>query len=197
MQLQISGVHMEVGESLESHVREKLESLKDKLHNQEIEASVQLHQNHHHHEAQVGLHSAGVHLHASGDGEDFYLAMDDAVGKLARQLKKHRGRLNKHQQRREKVVDHLPKLPPLQATDHKLDEAAMDDVPEDIFAEFMPKIVKKDVKTIKCMSVDEAVMQMDLLHMSFFIFQNDKTGHMNVVYRELGGTIGWVEPQQA
>jgi hypothetical protein len=45
------------------------------------------------------------------------------------------------------------------------------------------------------MSVDEAVMQMDLLHKPAYMFLNAKSGKMNMVYRESEGRIRWISPK--
>jgi putative sigma-54 modulation protein len=46
------------------------------------------------------------------------------------------------------------------------------------------------------MSVDEAVMQMDLLHKDFLVFTDSVTDSINVVYRRKDGNYGLIEPQQ-
>jgi putative sigma-54 modulation protein len=47
---------------------------------------------------------------------------------------------------------------------------------------------------VKPMSVDEAVMQMDLLGHDFFVFVNAETGKVNVLYRRRAGDLGLLEP---
>jgi putative sigma-54 modulation protein len=44
------------------------------------------------------------------------------------------------------------------------------------------------------MSQDEAAMQMELLDKDFFIFTNDNTGNINVIYRRKDGNLGLIEP---
>jgi putative sigma-54 modulation protein len=43
------------------------------------------------------------------------------------------------------------------------------------------------------MTLDEAVLQLDLLNASFFVFQNAKDHAINIVYRRDDGTLGLVE----
>jgi len=47
------------------------------------------------------------------------------------------------------------------------------------------------------MSVDEAVMQMDLLHKDFLVFTDAISGELNVVYRRKDGNFGLIAPQRA
>ena len=45
------------------------------------------------------------------------------------------------------------------------------------------------------MSAEEAVMQMELLDHSFFVFRNDTTELINVVYKRKDGSFGLIEPE--
>lgn len=44
------------------------------------------------------------------------------------------------------------------------------------------------------MSVDEAVLQMDLLGHSFYVFTNAETDEVNVLYQRKDGNLGLIEP---
>lgn len=44
------------------------------------------------------------------------------------------------------------------------------------------------------MTIDEAVVQMDLLGHDFFVFVNAETGQVNVLYRRKAGGLGLLEP---
>jgi putative sigma-54 modulation protein len=45
------------------------------------------------------------------------------------------------------------------------------------------------------MSVEEAAMQMDLLEHNFFVFANDNTNKVNVLYKRKDGNFGLIEPE--
>ena len=47
------------------------------------------------------------------------------------------------------------------------------------------------------MSVEEAVMQMDLLHKDFIVFTDSTSSEINVLYRRKDGNYGLIEPQRA
>ena len=47
---------------------------------------------------------------------------------------------------------------------------------------------------MKPMTVDEAVMQMELLGHDFFLFANAETDEVNVVYKRKDGKYGLLEP---
>jgi putative sigma-54 modulation protein len=57
------------------------------------------------------------------------------------------------------------------------------------------KITKTDTYVTQALHVDEAVMQLDLLHQNFLVFKNPDTGLINVVYRREDGNYGLIETQ--
>ncbi|HZG14256.1 MAG TPA: sigma 54 modulation/S30EA ribosomal C-terminal domain-containing protein, partial [Candidatus Bathyarchaeia archaeon] len=56
-------------------------------------------------------------------------------------------------------------------------------------------IVRTKRFDLKPMDAEEAVMQMDMLGHSFFVFQNSDTSDVNVVYRRHDGRYGLIEPK--
>ena len=56
-------------------------------------------------------------------------------------------------------------------------------------------IVKTKQFTVKPMSADEAVLQLELIGHDFFVFRNADSDEINVVYRRLDGNYGLIEPQ--
>lgn len=56
-----------------------------------------------------------------------------------------------------------------------------------------PRIVRMKRLTAKPMPIDEAVLQMELLGHSFFLFANSETGHAAVLYRRNDGELGLIE----
>ena len=95
MQVSVTGHHVEVTDSLKTHVEEKISKLKRHFDNvtdvhviltvekleQKAEATVQI---------------SGAKLFAEDHQEDMYAAIDALVDKLDRQIKKHKEKLTKH-----------------------------------------------------------------------------------------------------
>ena len=58
----------------------------------------------------------------------------------------------------------------------------------------MVRIIKNKRFDMKPMAADEAVDQMELLDKDFFVFANQASGDVNVVYRRKDGNYGLIEP---
>lgn len=196
MDITISGHHVETGDALKAHTSGKVQDLQDYFENIQSVHVVFTQESHHQHlhRADVTVHANGIVLRAEGSGIDFYASVDDAGAKLIKQLKKYKGRLNKHRERRKKYADKIKGMKPLSIEELALDEEALETADDNIFNTYSPPIEKKEVGQIVPMSVDEAVMQMDLLHKPAFLFLNASSGTINMVYRD-GDAVRWVAPK--
>ena len=195
MRVTITGVHTETGTALKDHTESKMEGL-SKYFDKVLDVHVAFTQESHHlhlHRADVTVHANGIVLRAEGQGIDFYAALDEAALKLARQLERYKGRLTKHRERRTKYAKEFKGLEAMTVEDRSFADAELEEV-DNPFTGFSPEVVKKDVGRIEPMSVDEAVMQMDLLHKPAFLFLNASSGKLNMVYREGENTVRWVAP---
>ena len=65
--------------------------------------------------------------------------------------------------------------------------------PVDASDEF--KLVKTKRFAVKPMAVEEAVLQMNLIHHDFYVFTNADTEEVNVIYRRKDGNYGLIEPE--
>lgn len=193
MNITVNGHNIEVGSALRDHVNARLAGL-ERYQVKAVDGHVTFSKTGKgvdNIRAEVTVSASGLVLNAHEDGGDAYAVFEAAADKLEQQLRRYKDRLKKHERRR---VDMGAAFAPVEVDHHELDEDDLENAPDDIFAEFMPKIVRKDLKKIQTLSVDEAVMQMDLLHAPFFIFNNPQTKTLNIVYRQGDGTIGWICP---
>ena len=102
-------------------------------------------------------------------------AIDAAVGYIERQILKNKTRLAKRLR-----SEGFP--PPAPTDDFEVTEEK----------EF--PIVRTKHFTVKPMSPEEAILQMNLIGHQFYMFRNGETGEINVVYRRRDGHYGLLEP---
>jgi putative sigma-54 modulation protein len=95
MQLEITGHHLEVTDSLNTYIREKAERLMrhfDQVINIHFILEVQKLR----HKAEASLHVSGSHIFADASANDMYAAIDALADKLDRQIVKHKEKLKDH-----------------------------------------------------------------------------------------------------
>lgn len=120
----------------------------------------------------------GVTLRAEASADDnLFLAIDQALAKLERQIHRHKNKLAKR------------------LSEDAFQPTEMEFIEEDIKDEHRPKVVRLKQFPIRPMSVEDAVMQMELLGHAFFVFVNAETGCTNVLYLRKDGDLGLMEPE--
>ena len=123
----------------------------------------------------------GVVMRGEDYAPDLRKAFDKALKNIERQVKRHKGYLT--DKARMKVQDFS----------FDIDPELLPAYPDK--EEMSREIVKTKKFNVDVMTPIEATMQMDLLGHSFFIFKNDQSGGINVVYRREEGGYGLLEPK--
>jgi putative sigma-54 modulation protein len=129
---------------------------------------------------EVTLEGHGHHVRAKVAAADPFAAVDAAVEKLEHQLTKLKTKLvsRNHPRRSRGAVA----------------GAEADGLGATLAPEIDPsRIVRSKQFTMKPMTPDEAVLQMDLLGHDFYFFANAETGRAGVVYRRRSGDIGLID----
>ena len=111
----------------------------------------------------------------SSADDNLFLAIDTALAKMERQIRKHRTKLGKN------LREEIPDVPEY--------------IEEDLAEEQERKIVKRKTFPVRPMSVEDAMIEMDLLGHNFFAFVNIDTERTNVLYLRKDGDLGLLEPE--
>jgi len=110
-----------------------------------------------------------------------YASIDIAIDKIERQLKKHKDRLKNHR------PAHIHQAGPVRVRYEIF--AARDEIDG-----LQPEVIRSDEFLAKPMSVEEALMQMDLLNNDFLVFTRPESSDVNVIYRRRDGSYGLIAP---
>ncbi|NOX08098.1 MAG: ribosome hibernation promoting factor [Gammaproteobacteria bacterium] len=95
MQINLSGHHIDITDSLRDYVNSKMERLERHFDNvTDVHVVLTVEKNRHNAEATV--HLTGSKLFADAEQEDMYAAIDGLIDKLDRQVKKHKEKLKDH-----------------------------------------------------------------------------------------------------
>lgn len=201
MHLSFTFRSLEANDALKEYAREKLERI-HKYFPEPIKVHVVFSQQRGYlygADVQITLHN-GLMVKGVEAVEDYYSSIDLAVAKIERQLRKYKDRIR----------DHKPASGPERAVLHRVMayDASHETTPaaeakksaEQATAPSQssrPRVVKEEKFIAQPMSVEDAIMRMNLLHESFLCFNNDETHEINVVYRREDGTYGLIETTHA
>jgi putative sigma-54 modulation protein len=123
---------------------------------------------------------SGVLLRAEATSEDnLFMSIDRALAKLEKQILRHRTRLDK------RLHDEIP-------------QDAEPEFIEDLSAAEQDgrQIVRNKTYTVRPMSQEDAVMQMDLLGHSFFVYVDSDSAQTHVLYLRKDGNLGLLVPEE-
>jgi putative sigma-54 modulation protein len=102
-------------------------------------------------------------------------ALDKGIDILERQMKKLRTRLGRDLRKKPAVAEEAPAI---------AEEEAIEE---------QEKVIRVKRYAAKPMSVDDAILEMDLLGHSFYMFNNIESGNAATVYRRTDGGCGLIE----
>ncbi len=196
MRINVTFRHMEATDALREHAEKRVRRIAKYVH-RPVDAHVILSVVKRRHIAEIVFKADRATMTAKEETGDLYSAIDLAGDKLEQRARKHTDKLKSHKlpppSRRLKEV--APELP-----EPTLDTALglrLDVLRSDSFGRRKgPEVIHTKRMLVKPMSVEEAVMQMDLMSSEFFVFQNGGTG-IAVVYRRKDGHYGLIEPEPA
>lgn len=126
--------------------------------------------------AEITISNNGLYYRASELTNDMYASVDSSVAAIERQIRKNKTRLEKRLREGALEREVKPSYVPVE-----------DDETEEF------NIVRSKRFSIKPMSPEEAILQMNLLEHEFFVFRNDEEdGAISVVYRRKSGGYGLI-----
>ena len=167
---------MESSEDLRAYSTKKISKL-DKFFKTEAEAFVTYSIERGRFLAEITIHNNGLYYRASELTNDMYASVDSGVAAIERQIRRNKTRLEKRL--REGALQERDAVPAFVPQEDEADE------------EF--KIVRNKRFSIKPMSPEEAILQMNLLDHEFFVFRNmDAEDAIAVVYKRKQGGYGLI-----
>ena len=125
---------------------------------------------------EITIRDNGMVYRAESTMEEMNDALDKVVDILMRQIRKNKTRLEK-------------RIKTGSIEDLVMQNSEADEVEDDDY-----KVVRKKQVIIKPISVDEAILEMNMVNHSFFMFINAETDAVNVVYKRADGNYGLLEP---
>ena len=175
MNIILSGRNIEVTEALKNAVEDKLSKYEKYFKSDiDVHATMGVQKNRQIFEVTIPLKN-DVIIRVEESSEDMYSSIDLAVDKLARQIQKHKTKLEKRFRTHDTIrFEQIPLTANMVEADHS--------------------VVKTKKFPIKPMDAEEAILQMEMLGHNFFVFKNSENDEVNVVYLRKDGKYGLIEP---
>jgi ribosomal subunit interface protein len=194
MTIKITGKNVDLGQSLRSYARGRIEAALGKYAGRPLSGQISLEKNHDGFLTQCAIHLAsGLDMQSAGNGADAYGSVDSAVERLEKRLRRYKRRLKSHGQGTSNSVHLFESI----GIDYVIDAERAAESPSGEEDAGAPAVIAETPARVRAMTVSDAVMQMDLADQAFLVFRNAAHGGINVVYRRPDGNIGWIDPNGA
>jgi putative sigma-54 modulation protein len=174
----IQAFNCEVNDDHRKHIEEKVGNL-ERLWPKVEEAQIRITEVRGRYVTEITLISGGLITRGEERSGNLRAAFDTALNKLEQQLRRHKDReITQRSRNGQKENGFAPS--PVEAAPSEDDEK--------------DSLVRVKRFALKPMSPEEAVLQMDLLGHSFFVFRDAENNQVSVVYRRQDGGYGLIEP---
>lgn len=181
MRVTVRGKGVEITAAMENYVQEKAKSLIDKYFSDvdfvEIQGRMKISKASKlqlKHIAEISVHFHTYELRGQASTSDMYVSIDEAFKNIENQYIKHKERLSRKNNK---------------------SHAGMKEAGQELVEEEM-EVIRRKTFTLKPMNEEEAIMQMDLLGHNFYVYLDDETDNIRVVYRRKEGQYGVIETQK-
>lgn len=175
MKVIITSRNLNASDQLKETIETKFQKL-GKYFSNDINVNVMLTLEKSRQKIEATINAKGTIFRAEDVNNDAYSGVDRVVDKLSAQMSRYKTKLQKKHKDNKAIL--LADVP---------------DMPEEEDGE--PVVVKRKKFDLLPMSVEEAILQMELLEHSFFVFLNMETDGVGVIYKRKDGNYGLLETE--
>lgn len=172
MKVTITAKKLNISQSFTDYAEQKLNAKLDRFFPEEAEAKITLAERRDMIILELTVKYNGFICRAEQTAKDKNDALDVTIDRIIRQIRKQKTKIEKNLR-----ADAFAGLAP--------------EVEEDTY-----EVIREKTFVLRPMSVDEAILQMNLLDHTFFMFKNAETGAVNVVYKRNEGNYAVLVPEE-
>lgn len=199
MQVRILGSNMEVGQSLTEYATENLNKDVKKYFENAVDAEVHFSKESHHLIKTTIIVNEGVKggivVKSNGNAADAYASFNESLEKATKQLRRYKRKITNYRRHGLGIKEVEPEnYETLVATKYVIPSSHQNNNDEEIINDNV-EIINEKSTDIERLTVDEAIMKMDLSDLPALTFVNRENNRINVVYHRKDGNISWVDPK--
>ena len=193
MELHVRGRNIPVTDALEAHAEKRLQKLERVLGPTAENSTVEVELSVEHNPsiarsqiAEVTVRGKGPVMRVREADSDMYAAIDLAAHRIERQAQRYRDRRkNHHGPGIDAIASSPAELAALERTGHEAGEST--EKPPPI------RIVRNKKFDMPSLTPEDAAVRLELIDHAFFVFRNETSGDVSVIYRRRDGDFGLIE----
>ena len=198
MQISVSGKNMDMGNAFQQHAQTSLNAIVEKYFHNAVSGHVTLEK------ADSGFTvktrvalSRRMELEATGRSVDAHAALDAAIEHAEKRLRRHKRRLKNHRNAMNSAEENEVMSAPMTVyayAEQIMASEAIDDEQENDKNASLPVVADLSYD-IEVLTVEQAVMRIELSGENMLMFRNASHFGLNVVHRRSDGSIWWIDPR--
>lgn len=209
MNIRVAGSNLDIGQSLNNYACNNLEKAVSKYFQNAISGDIRFTKNGQMFHTSIiineGVKGRGITIKSDGEAGDVYVSFNEAMEKVIKQLRRYKERIKeyRHQYSIKNIEANVDSLlatkyivPPMAFdifSEYENEEIAKD---KSFSIDGSMRIINEKESEIESLSVEQAIMKMDLLDLPALAFMNNKNGKINFIYHRKDGNISWIDPQK-
>lgn len=193
----INGRHFQVTDSMKDYVIDKISKL-ERFGPRLIDINVIMEIQKIDHRVDIVVRFDNIKIKSHASCTDMYASIDYAVDKLQRQISRYKKRIQEHHNKGLKEVDMNVNVvrPHLNDQINDVNAEIEEETSKHLIDSFRPhQVVASESLPLKILSIDEAIMKMELSQDAFLVYRDEIDRKFKVIYRRNDGNYGVIEPE--
>ncbi len=194
--IQINGLHVQVTDAMKQHAQVKLAKI-ERFHSHIMDVHVTMDIQKIEHSVTIVVKFDHMKIKSHASSSDMYVSIDQAVARLQKQISRWKEKLQTHQNKKLTFTDikvNVIQRPydELEEINFEIDEGEK----KEIEKRMMPgHVIGEKVIPLKDLSMDEAIMKMELSGDPFLLYRAQEDLKIKVMYRRKDGNYGIIHTQ--
>lgn len=194
--IDIIGKNIEITNPIREYIEEKIEKIED-LSTDIIDVKVRLDVQKLNHAVDILMKFSHFRVNVHANTENMYSAIDKAFERFYTKLRKWKDRIQDHHAKGISVTE--MEVSVLEHAQHEIEEINQEIIDANnssLESEYSrPKVVKKKKRPLKTLTIEEAVMKMELSNDNFKVYRSEEDQSLKVIYRRRDGSYGIIAPE--
>jgi putative sigma-54 modulation protein len=192
----VIGRNLQITDPIRAYVWDKLSKI-ERFHNHILHVQVTLEIQKLEHACTIILKIDHTQVKAHANSTDMYASIDRAMDRLQTLMSRYKSRIQDHHQKKLSVIDMQVNV--LQRPFNEVEainaEIEAETIKRELHEYRSPKLIGTETKHLKTLTIDEAVMKMDLSGDQFLLFRSEEDQKLKVLYRRTDGHYGLIQPE--
>lgn len=193
----VTGRHVAVTDAMKDYAIEKVSKL-ERFSPRMIDASVTMDVQKLDQRVDIRIHFNNMDINSHAITPDMYASIDKAVDRLQTQIRRYKSKIQDHHARATKTIDMNVNVirPHLQDEVLEVNSEIEAETENRKLRKYMPhQVVSKEIRPLKFLTLDEAIMKMELSQDPFLVYRSEEDRKIKVIYRRKDQNFGVLEPE--